>query len=131
MPGVFLCFAARNTRVAFYASAHVCNSLGQVRPLREGSAVLLSFAHGALIRLVCRAALQAQYQLAHALPLCAVSGFCGKFSPQLALPTLLTIHVFEFASQLALTAPRCHCMHSCEVVLRFQRAAPYTMHFLL
>ena len=119
MPGVFLCFAARNTRVAFYASAHVCNSLGQVRPLREGSAVLLSFAHGALIFLVCRAALQTQDQLSRALPLCAMSGFGWKLPPQLALPTLLAIHVFELASQLALPAPRCHCMHSCEVVLRF------------
>ena len=131
MPGVLLSFAASNTSVAFGASTHVCNSMGQMCPLWESSAVLLHFADGALIRLVCRATLQAQDQLARALILCAVSGFCRKFPPQLPLPTLLTVDVFEIASQLALPAPRCHCMHSCEVVLRFQRAAFYTMHLLL
>ena len=131
MPRVFLGFAARSTRVTLRASAHVCNPMGQVCPLWESSAVLLYFADGALIRLVCRATLQAQNQLACAPFHCAVSGFCWKFPPQLPLPTLLTTHVLELASQLALPAPRCHCMHSCEVILRLQRVALYTTHLLL
>jgi len=57
MPGVFLRFAASNTRVALGAASHVCHSMRQVCPLWETSAVLLHFADGALIRLVCRAAL--------------------------------------------------------------------------
>ena len=63
MPGVFLGLAARSTRVALGASAHVCNAMGQVRPLWEGSAVFRYFAYGALVRFVCRATLQAQHQI--------------------------------------------------------------------
>ena len=131
MPGVFLGFAARNTSVALCASAHVCNSMGQMCPLWESSAVLLHFADGALILLVCRATLQAQDQLTRALLLCAVSGFCWKFPPQLPLPTLLAIEILELALQLALPAPRGDCIHPRKVVVRFRRAAFCTVHLLL
>ena len=41
LPRVFLGLAARSTRVALGASAHVCNAMGQVCTLWEGSAVFV------------------------------------------------------------------------------------------